>query len=327
MSLFLMYGKFPVWHVFTTIWSFTDLCFSVQFVVYRIERDVMLLMNAVLDVSRSFDIKNFHLRPLNAISSTFFLVTLFSTCSLTWRICFFLHRSWNEWKHVWSTLWDIQVAFSIVIPISVVDFFQELYDLWQMFRSGIPHVPFDFFDLVFRIFCNVKNCLFIFVNISLICLYLSSLSSFIFTMDEFIPCNCVPTESEILSRHKATKGKQTAHPRQKRKRHKSLVIRQDTEWYIMDTNHRELTVDKAKDECSNHTQRQSRNCGVPPSICIPPWAGGPPTVPTALPQQTMLIRQRAAPPMQVNHSVVFPSSSSFQTFVFFVLSSMLPFFF
>ena len=38
-----------------------------------------------------------------------------------------------------------------------------------------------------------------------------------------------------LSRHKATKEKQTAHPRQKRKRHKSLVIRQDTKWYIMDT--------------------------------------------------------------------------------------------
>ena len=49
-----------------------------------------------------------------------------------------------------------------------------------------------------------------------------------------------------------------------------------------------------------HTQRQSWNCGVPPSICIPPRAGGPPTVPTVLPQQTTLIRQRAAPPMQVN---------------------------
>ena len=46
-----------------------------------------------------------------------------------------------------------------------------------------------------RIFSSIS------VNLSLICLYLSSHSSFIFTMAEFIPCNCAPTEAEIFCRN------------------------------------------------------------------------------------------------------------------------------
>ena len=70
--------------------------------------------------------------------------------------------------------------------------------------------------------------------------------------------------------------------------------------------HRELIVDKAKDECSNHTQRQSRNCGVPPSICIPPWAGGPHiVVPMVLPQ-TDDAHQTACSTSHAGKPVVFP---------------------
>ena len=45
--------------------------------------------------------------------------------------------------------------------------------------------------------------------------------------------------------------------------------------------------------------------GTSPNICIPPWASGPTTVLTASRKQNRAHQQRAAPPMQVNHSVVF----------------------
>ena len=81
----------------------------------------------------------------------------------------FLPSSFLKWMKacVIDSVGHSSLAFSIVIPISVVDFFQELHDLWQMFRSGIlsslsypdscPHVPLDFFNLVFRIFCPCQG--------------------------------------------------------------------------------------------------------------------------------------------------------------------------
>ena len=134
MSWYLINVSFPLWHVFPTIWYFTDMCFSVQFVI--LESRGMLYFSWI-------------------------------QYSLPWRICFFLNHSWNEWKYVWS--WYL----STCVPL-------------------ISSILFSYFLIMSRIFFSI------FVNLSLICLCLSSPTSFIFTMDEFIPCNCAPTESEIF---------------------------------------------------------------------------------------------------------------------------------
>ena len=67
--------------------------------------------------------------------------------------------------------------------------------LVYMCSPGFVTFFFFVFSSISRIFCSI------FVILSLICLYLSSPSSFIFTMVEFIPWSCAPTESVIFCRN------------------------------------------------------------------------------------------------------------------------------
>ena len=126
-----MYFEFPLWHVFSTIWPLTDMCFSVQFAVTESRGMSCLTWMQYLTYS-------ILLRPLIALSSTCFLVVLFSTCSLTWCMCFFRHRSWNEWKHVWTAFRSIQSShFQSSSPFLLSILSGVVWPLVQMFHYGI----------------------------------------------------------------------------------------------------------------------------------------------------------------------------------------------
>ena len=96
-------------------------------------------------------------------------------------------------------------------PYFCYRFFQKLYDL----QFGCFVVKSCYYSLtlilvsmcspgsslLFSHFSSMSRIFFsMFMNLSQICLYLSS-SSFFFTMVEFIPWSCVPTESVIVCRN------------------------------------------------------------------------------------------------------------------------------
>ena len=92
----------------------------------------------------------------------------------------------------------IILAFSIVIPIFAIVSFRSCMTsgsdescYHSLTLISVHMCLLDFFNHVF-VFLSMSRIFFsIFVNLSLICLYLPS-PSFIFTMGEFIPCNCAP---------------------------------------------------------------------------------------------------------------------------------------
>ena len=103
----------------------------------------------------------------------------------------------------------------LVIPNFCYRCFEELYDLWfgcftvescyHCLTLILVSMCLPGSSLVFSYFRPCQGFSFsIFVILSLICLYLSSSSSFIFTIVELIPWRCVQTESVIFCRNFST---------------------------------------------------------------------------------------------------------------------------
>ena len=129
MSWYLMYFRFPLWHVFTTIWPLTDTCFSVERCVSRecsIWRTPFFSDGICL------------LRPLIALSLTSFLVVLFFNMFAD-LMNLFLSSSFWKWMNacVIGIAGHSILAFSIVIPISVIDFSGAERPPMRMFYCGI----------------------------------------------------------------------------------------------------------------------------------------------------------------------------------------------
>ena len=163
-SWYLIYVRFPLWHVFTTIWPFTDMCFCVQFVV--IESRGMLCFSW-MQWRTPFSIDEiFHLRPLIVIFSISFLfvqhvrwpdefVSFFIVLEVNENMCYRLRGSFNS-------------RVSHRHSYFCYRFFQKLYDLWfrcftvESCYHCLALIPVNmrslaFLQSCFRIFCLCKG--------------------------------------------------------------------------------------------------------------------------------------------------------------------------